>query len=982
MVGSLMDPGPVIVGREAELERLEAALDALAEARRAQVVQVVGEPGIGKTRLVAELCERAEERGHLVLSGLAAEFEHELPFGLVIDALDDYLAAAQGREVERIGGDMTPELATIFPSLREYVVEGAPRLQDERFRAHRAIRGLLEGLAASRPMVLALDDLHWADDASLEVVAALLRRPPAAPALITLAFRTRQEPELVAAARRAAEQRGWLDRIELGPLEQEAAGELLPEDLDAALTAELLRESGGNPFYLTELTRSATQRGPEASGNTHARAMRREPDDVPAPVAAALSEELRDLDHREIPFLRAAAVAGEPFEPDLAARIAELADEEALEILDRLLEVGVVRPTEVPQRFLFRHPLVRRAVYEGTPLGWRLAAHGRASHALETRGAGAVRRAHHVEHAAMPGDPEAIDVLVEAADAAAARAPASAVRWLEAALRLTPARGPLAERRPELLARLGSSQAAQGQLTDSIDTISELLELMPGDPVPERLQLIALRATMKNFLGEHEAARRDLLQYRSLIERGGREATMVQIELAVNALWTMDHEDCLVWAERAAACAEPLDDRPLRMAALGILGWAQMLLAQSDDGRRTCDAGAALIEELDEEAQASRLDGFVHLGWAEYVLGRYERSLAHLERGQAIARKSGQGQFLAVLGQARAVTLATIGRLATAREQSQATVEAARLGRNPQWLAYGLAASCWWATLEGDLDDADLAAGEVLELTDQLDANTVRLVAAGALAEYYIASGTPERGSEFLLSSCGGPELSLLAPGWHPMYLEILTRAELGADRPDEAAAAAERAESAARLLDLQTAHAHAARARGEVLLATGQPEAAAALARDAASSQRRAGAGFEAARSRLLAGRALAAAGDRERAVDELRASERELAACGATRLRDQAARELRRLGKRVRAAKPSAGQADAEGIDALSGREREVVELVADRLTNREIAEHLVLSEKTIETHLRNAFAKLGASSRVEVARAVERMRQELRA
>src|SRR5215218_5067322 len=186
-----------IIGRDGELVRLDAALEALEE-KRAGVLELIGEPGIGKTRLTAELVRRAEERGHLVLTGLAAEFERDLPFGLLIDALDGYLEALQAREVERLGGPMTGELAAIFPSLHEYAEEAAPKLQDERFRAHRAVRGLLEALAATRPMVLALDDLHWADDASLEAVASLLRRPPAAPVLIALAYRSAQEPELIA----------------------------------------------------------------------------------------------------------------------------------------------------------------------------------------------------------------------------------------------------------------------------------------------------------------------------------------------------------------------------------------------------------------------------------------------------------------------------------------------------------------------------------------------------------------------------------------------------------------------------------------------------------------------------------------------------------------------------------------------------------------------------------------------------------------
>jgi DNA-binding NarL/FixJ family response regulator len=129
-----------------------------------------------------------------------------------------------------------------------------------------------------------------------------------------------------------------------------------------------------------------------------------------------------------------------------------------------------------------------------------------------------------------------------------------------------------------------------------------------------------------------------------------------------------------------------------------------------------------------------------------------------------------------------------------------------------------------------------------------------------------------------------------------------------------------------------------------------------------------------EAALSRTLAGRALAQAGEPESAVLELEQAAEALHACGARRYRDAADHELRRLGRHIhRRTQP--GQADARGVDALTEREHQVARLVVDRKTNPEIADALFLSPKTVETHLRNMFRKLDVSSRVEVARAVER-------
>ena len=146
-----------------------------------------------------------------------------------------------------------------------------------------------------------------------------------------------------------------------------------------------------------------------------------------------------------------------------------------------------------------------------------------------------------------------------------------------------------------------------------------------------------------------------------------------------------------------------------------------------------------------------------------------------------------------------------------------------------------------------------------------------------------------------------------------------------------------------------------------------GTRSAAAAAAEDA-------GVPIEAALARTLAGRALAGAGQRERALEQLERAAAELDGCGARRWRAEAERELRRLGRRVhRRTRP--GRPDGTGIESLTERELEIARLVVDRRTNPEIAAALFLSPKTVESHLRNAFAKLSVSSRVELARAVER-------
>jgi len=159
------------VGREPELARLDAALDGLDQGEPA-FLAVEGDPGIGKTRILGELRRRAEDRGCLVLAGAAAEFERDLPYSVWVDALDAYVASQEDELRETWDPALVDELAEVLPSLRRSAGTEAGTVAEERFRAHRAMRGLLERLAADRPLLLALDDLHWTDDASAELVAA------------------------------------------------------------------------------------------------------------------------------------------------------------------------------------------------------------------------------------------------------------------------------------------------------------------------------------------------------------------------------------------------------------------------------------------------------------------------------------------------------------------------------------------------------------------------------------------------------------------------------------------------------------------------------------------------------------------------------------------------------------------------------------------------------------------------------------------
>ncbi len=269
------------VGRTVELDALDAALTAL-DGGMPRAVEVVGPAGIGKSRLLAELGARASARGHVVLSGAAAELEQDLPYWVFVDALDDYVAGLEPRRLERLDAAMRSELAQLLPALADSA-EASETSLHERYRTHRAARALLEHLATPKPLVLLLDDFHWADPASTDLLSALLHRPPAAGVLIAISARPTQLPARLSTALERAHRAGVLARVELPPLTRDETRELVGE------RAELFYdETGGNPFYLEQLARAPIDTLPMGNGGDVSLAGVQ----VPPMVAASLTEEL------------------------------------------------------------------------------------------------------------------------------------------------------------------------------------------------------------------------------------------------------------------------------------------------------------------------------------------------------------------------------------------------------------------------------------------------------------------------------------------------------------------------------------------------------------------------------------------------------------------------------------------------------------------------------------------------------------------
>ena len=957
-------PVPALVGRARELAEVEAALDRLA-AGEPWLVQVVGEPGIGKSRLLAELCRRGEDRGYLVLDGRAAEFERDVPFGPIVDALNDYLGSLAPAVLRALDDELLAELGSVFPSLaRHGVTESARADGIGRYRVHYAIRSVLERLSARQPLLLALDDVHWADAASVEVLIHLLRRFRG-PLLTAVAYRPM--PTRLLGALDAAARGGPETRLEPAPLTTGEVRELLGADLDDAASRSLRRETGGNPFYIEQLVRAGRPGSGPASGSGSGPGGRaRARGAVPRAVTAAIRQELQAVSGSAQVTLQSAAVAGESFEPELVGAIAECDLRSTLMALDELLAVDIIRPTDAPRRFRFRHPIVRRAVYDGAPPGWRIAAHGRAARALAASQVPARVIAHHVEHSAVVGDEAAIALLLQAGREAAPRAPETAGRWLLVATRLLAA-DEAGERRVALLAEAATALVYAGAYDEALEALDEAALRLPADRIDERARLTARIAFARRMSGQPLESRELVQRVLSSLPAEAAGALTLTLELALDHYWRGEFASMYDVSRGVLEQARATEARLAIAWSAALCSLASTSLHRLSDGVAELQEAAAICAALPDEQLAEQIDVAGYVAQAAALLERTGVALDHARRGLRLAELTGQSPVIPGLLVLETNALFMQGSIAEALAVAENATEAAILTGNDQFAMWALWADAVVSSAAGETDRALASAREAVARCDRgaetFFSSLSRLHLAAALS----AAGDAAAARVELAAFEAGPDQRLLdlrgAHGW-----ELLVQTQLALGDLEAAADSARTAEARARASALPQRTVTALCARAAVLLAAGDAADALAAARAAVAEAPSAGNPVLAARARALVGASLGRLGDRRAAIAELEQAERSLFACGALREADRAAQELRRLGRRSprrpRRTSPRAG------TDVLSAREREVASLVAAGKRNRDVAAALFVSEKTVESHLARIYDKLGVRSRAALA------------
>ncbi|MGW2523464.1 ATP-binding protein [Streptomyces sp. NPDC001617] len=880
--------GSHLVGRAAELTVLDGAIeDALAGAPG--VVEVVGEPGIGKTRLLGELGERARQRGFVSLAGRSVEFDRA-PYGAFVDALDDHLGTV---DFLRLRHDGSPPgafalLSTVFPALCDRFPTGPDPVTVERYWFHRAVRTLLETLSADGGLVLSLDDLQWTDDGTAELIDHLVRHPPRTPLLLALAYRPRQAPPRLAAALARAGTEGRVARVELGPLSPAEGAELCGARTDHWRFQRLYEASGGNPFYLEALARSAGNESPPAAPAVPAPAA----GDLPQSVRAVVLEELGGLSATARVCTQAAAVLGDSFEADMVAVVAQTGEAQALAALDEVAERDLVRQVGSTRQFRFRHPLVRAAVYQGAGAGWRIEAHTRAADGLALHGAPLTAQASHVQRSARVGDEHAVDVLVRAARQMMTIAPATAAHWTQEALRLL---GDQSRLRPELWLQQADALGMAGRLLESRAVLRTAATLLPARDRGRRARVTALRATMEWALGRYEEATALLL--RELADHKGQlqpETATLELGVAVVALRKNDFSTAIDWGERALRSAARIGDPPQTTAVRALLALAHTF---AGDARAAdyLDPVVEVLDDTDDQELAGQMDTLVMTGWTEMLHGRYDPALRHLRRGLDVSRRTGQSLVLADLFAASAYAYLWLGRLDEAAAYADDALEAASLvgSGEPRSLAEVVSAAVlMW---RGDFVGALKICEESLSSAGPAP-GAHRSAMVGMLGQTLLVNGDPEGCVSKVLEAGGGPHLLGFEAPVRPMWFRLLAVAELALGDVTAAEMWADRAAAAAGL-DLSPGwRGFALQARAEVQLARQNPAAGPTACR-AAAEFRAARMPLNEAMARLTAGTALSASGRQAEALAELEQVKALADTCGTLVLSEMADHEHHRI-------------------------------------------------------------------------------------
>jgi DNA-binding CsgD family transcriptional regulator len=926
---------PQLLDRDRELLRLRAGLDAAAAGEGALVL-VEGQPGLGKTSLLRAAAREREMHGIEVARARGALLERDWPFGVVRQLLEP---AVRGRSEE--------DRAALFEgaaSLAAGVVLGDPAVEsvamDPTSGTLHGLYWLCANLAASGPMLLAVDDAQWADAASLRFLGMLARRLDALPILVVLA----QRPGPPAAL---AELGGdpQVERLVLQPLTVAAVEELLaewsPGGVDPEFAAACHAATGGNPFLLSRLAAGLAEQGVVFTAE-HAREVSHA---GPVAVGAAVRATLARLPRETVALAEVVTVLGDDVELPVAAALAGFEVPAAETAAEQLVSAGVLEDAR-PLRFV--HAIVRDAVAGDLSAGVRGALHARAAELLDARHAAADAVAAHLLATEPRGEPWVVERLAAAARSAAARgAPDAAMTLFERALHEPPNSTSL---RAELLLEFASAAGAMGR-PEALEHFRAAYTL-GDDPVTRARAALGMTWTGILRLEPNETI---ALLETAIAENEGDRELVLELEAArLTAITSHPEMMARRWAsgefEHWAALEGATRAERLLLACMAI--------ARMGTGGPAA-AAAALAERAagDQHSDAMGGEG-VWLRFIFIVLRKTDRldtADRVLDRELRAARQRGSLAGYRLVSAFRGAIALRRGELATAEAETRAALDTLP---DDAWQRAGHTSGLIEVLTEaGRFDEAQAILtdnGWDGELHDDRDTN----ILLASRSRLRVARGEPQRALADALEARrrvrrpdGGDT------NWDGWVRIALLKRILG--EPDAARNETDALLAAARRWDTPAVIGQALRARGLVEGGARGLE----LLHEAVAQLERSPARLEHAYALVDLGAALRRDGARVDARAPLRRGLDLAAAAGAAPLTERARQELNATGLRVR-------RAAQTGTDALTPSERRIVEHAAAGATNAQIAQALFVTVKTVEMHLAHAYRKLDITSRQQLA------------
>jgi DNA-binding CsgD family transcriptional regulator len=938
-----------LVGRRAELDRLNAALDS-ARLGNGALVLLAGEAGVGKTRLTEELADRSSG---VVLWGRASQVA-PTPYGPIVAALRAHLRVRPDG-LDRCG-PLRAHLALLLPEL------GEPAKAGERATLFEALRCAFEqAVARDEPLLVVLDDLQWSDDATLELLPPLAESLAEQPLLLVASYRSDGLPRdhMLRHARHELRRGGRLDEIQLGPLEPSETATLLEQILEGApapsLATVIHDRTQGVCFFVEELARSLLLTNSLTRGRKGLELATGGEVPLPDTVRDAVLIRASELSLEGRSAAEAAAVAGEEFELDLLAKVS---DQDGIA---ELLNSGMIIEAD-GGRAKFRHTLTRESLYADVPWFRRRSLHRQLAAVLEAVGAKGMEVATHWLGAKQ--EREGRDALLRAAEESrAVHAYRDATRAGRQAIELWP-EGEDDARRVEALQSYANSAELGGELSEAARAWREICAVRQAEPAAEEGYAAAQSrlAAVLDMRGDRDAALAARAAAAQAYGASGKHAKAAAERLAMaNYLrFAANHSEAIDLARAAVLDANRAERLDLQARALGLKGVAEAKRGDYEKGLRTVRTGLALALEHDLTPAAAEL--YQRLSVVLYDSADYRRAKETLDSALELCRRANEP----------VTELACVTCMIYVLRECGEWAEALRLGRElidagtAVWYTEGILGVIYSA--QGNLRSARRMLASTLAAASQEGHYNMTVDAIAGLAHLAAIEDNPEEAAERCRSL-----LALWESSEDHHY--AISGLRFGASffsREGDLAQAHACAEALARISS-ETGHSDAlaalASSIGETALATGDAQTAAERLAHAVELHRSLDLPYERAQIELRAGVALAASGNRELALERLGDAYRTAKKLGARPLAAEAAGEVAALGESVVKRLGVRAAADADG-GGLSRRELEVVRHVAAGRTNREIAQELFLSPRTVDMHVRNALRKLDCRSRVEAA------------